>query len=99
MKLLAIGRLREGADARDIARLARAEMRALWQLYRDGVVREAYSPGGPGAVLLLDTAARHDAEAALSGLPLAAGGVIDFELIELRPFSAFEVLFTDRPDS
>jgi hypothetical protein len=46
MKLLAIGRLREGADARDIAGLARAEMRSLWQLYRDGVVREAYSPGG-----------------------------------------------------
>jgi hypothetical protein len=99
MKLLAIGRLREGAGPRDIAGLARAEMRALWQLYRDGVVREAYSPGGPGAVLLLETAARHDAEAALSGLPLAAGGVIDFELIELHPFSAFEVLFTDRPNS
>jgi len=98
MKLLAIGRLREGADARDIPGLARAEMRTLWQLYRDGVVREAYSPGGPGAILLLETAARHDAEAALAGLPLAAGGVIDFELIELRPFSAFEVLFTDRPD-
>jgi hypothetical protein len=99
MKLLAIGRLREGADARDIAGLARAEMGALWALYRDGVVREAYSLGGAGAVLLLETVARHDAEAALSGLPLAAAGVIDFELIELRPFSALEVLFTDRPNS
>jgi hypothetical protein len=38
MKFLAIGRLREGAGAGDIARLARAEMRARWQLYRDGVV-------------------------------------------------------------
>ena len=99
MKLLAIGRPREGAGAPDIARLARAEMRALWQLYRDGVVREMYSPGRPGAVLLLETAARQDAEAALAGLPLAAAGIIDFELIELRPFSAFEVLFADRADS
>jgi hypothetical protein len=98
MKWLAIGRLREGAGTREIAVRARAELRALWQLYRDGVVREMYSPGRPGAVLLLETAARQDAEAALAGLPLAAGGVIDFELIELNPFSAFEVLFADRPD-
>lgn len=73
--------------------------RALWQLNRDGLVREMYSPGRPGAVLPLETAARQDAEAALAGLPLAAGGVIDFELTELRPFIAFEVLFADRPDS
>jgi hypothetical protein len=99
MKLLAIGRLREGADVRQIALRAHGEMAALWQLYRDGVVREMYSPGRPGAVLLLETAARQDAEAALAGLPLAAAGVIDFELIELRPFIAFEVLFADRPDS
>ena len=48
MKLLAIGRPREGADLRGaIARQAAAEMRALWALYRDGVVREMYSPGRP----------------------------------------------------
>jgi hypothetical protein len=68
-------------------------MRALWQLYRDGVVREMYSPGGPGAVLVLETAARQEAEAALAGLPLAAAGVVGFELIELHPFSALQVLF------
>ncbi len=46
----------------------------------------------PGAVRVLETAARPEAAAALASLPLAAG-IIDFELIELRPFSAFEVLF------
>jgi hypothetical protein len=95
MRLLAIGRPRGGADVRQIAHYAREEMRALWQLYRDGVVREMYSPGRPGAVLVLETAARKDAEAVLAGLPLAAAGVISFDLIELHPFSAFEVLFAD----
>jgi hypothetical protein len=99
MMVLAIGRLREGAEARSVALRARDEMRALWRLYRDGVVREMYWPGRPGAVLLLETAAWRDAESALAGLPLAAAGVIEFELIELLPFSAFEVLFADRPDS
>jgi len=97
MRLLAIGRPCDGADVRQIARYAREEMRALWQLYRDGVVREMYSPGRPGAVLVLETVARNEAEAALAALPLAAGGLIGFELIELHPFSAFEVLFADQP--
>jgi hypothetical protein len=59
-----------------IARHAREEMRALWQLYRDGVVREMYSPGRPGAVLVLEAVARKEAETALAGLPLAAAGLI-----------------------
>jgi len=67
MKLLAIGRPREGADVHEIGRYAREEMAALWQLYRDGAVREMHSPG-----------------------------LIVLELIELHPFSAFEVLFADR---
>lgn len=96
MKLLAIGRLHQGADAREIARYAGEEIGALWRLYREGVVREMYSPGGPGAVLVLETAARKEAEVALAALPLAAGGLIAFELIELHPFSALEVLFADQ---
>ena len=35
-----------------VGRHAAAEMRELWDLYRDGAVREMYSPGGPGAVVL-----------------------------------------------
>lgn len=96
MKLLAIGRPREGADIRAIASHAQAEMSTLWRLYRDGAVREMYSPGQPGAVLVLETAARREAEAALAGLPLVAAGLIVFELIELHPFSAVEVLFADQ---
>ena len=95
MKLLAIGRLRDRAGAHEIARYAREEMSALWQLYRGGAVREMYSPGRPGAVLVLEAASAPEAEAALAGLPLTAAGLIVFEVIELHPFGAFEVLFAD----
>lgn len=99
MKLLAVGRARKGADVRaEIARLAEAEMRALWALYRDGVVREMYSPGGPGAILVLEAASAQEAEVALAALPLAAGSVIEFEIIELHPFSALAVLFAAQPE-
>jgi hypothetical protein len=93
MKLAAIGRPRGGADAHEMGRYAHQEMAALWQLYRDGVVREMYSPGRPGAVLVLEAAGSHEAEAAVAGLPLAAAGLIVFEVIELHPFSALQVLF------
>jgi hypothetical protein len=41
-----------------------------------------YSPGGPGAVLVLET------DSIDGVLPLVANDIIDFELIELRPFAA-----------
>ena len=34
---------------------------------------------------------------AVAGLPLAAAGLIDFEVIELHAFSAIEVLFASQP--
>jgi len=40
---------------------------------------------------------RREAEAAVAGPPLAAAGVIQFELIELHPFNALAVLFEDQP--
>jgi hypothetical protein len=42
---------------------------------------------------VLETAGRPEAEAALATLPLRASGLVGFELIELRPFGALEVLF------
>jgi hypothetical protein len=55
VKLLAIGRPRSGIDVRSaIAAHAAAELSALWEMYRDGFVRETYSPGGPGVVLVLE---------------------------------------------
>jgi len=96
VKLVAIGHPRDGADVHQIGRYACQEMAALWQLYRDGVVREMYSPGRPGEVLVVEAAGPHEAEAAVAGLPLAAAGLIIFEVIELHPFSALQALFADQ---
>lgn len=96
MKLLAIGRPRPGVDARTaLAPHAAAELRALWALYCDGFVREAYSPGAPGAVLVLEAASIQAATEQLDQLPLVANRIIEFELIEMRPFTPFERLFSD----
>ena len=87
MKILVICRPRAGVDARtQIAALVAKEMEALARLRAAGILSEAYSPGGPGAVLFFD-GDRGETEEALRQLPLVREGLIDTELIELHPFA------------
>jgi hypothetical protein len=89
-------RPRDGIDAqRAIAPHAESELHALWDLYRDGTVREMYSPGSPGAVLLLEADSVDAAQGVLARLPLIANEIMALELIELHPFAAFQMLFRD----
>jgi hypothetical protein len=100
VKLLAIMRPREGVGVeRLIAPHAQAELLALWQLYRDGVVREMHSPGEPGAVLVLEADSVKDAQRLLSGLPLLANEIMSLDLIQLHPFAALQMLFSGRPQT
>jgi hypothetical protein len=95
MKLLAIMRPRDGVDVRTgMARHAEAELRVLWELYSEGFVREMYSPGGPGALLVIEASSIEEAHRALAPLPLLANEIVALELIELRPFSALQMLFS-----
>jgi hypothetical protein len=94
VKVLAVGRPRAGVDPRSaIAPHAHQELEALWHLYALGIVREMYSPAGPGAVLILEVESIGAGRETLADLPLVANQVIDFELIELMPFAAFDSLF------
>ena len=96
MKLMAIARPRPGIDApREIAKHASEELQHLWGMYADGVVREMYSPGGPGVVLVLEVVSADAARAALSELPLVANEIVELEVLELRPFVAFQMLVSD----
>jgi hypothetical protein len=93
-------RPRDGVDVRaEVARHAAAELRALWQLYGDGVVREMYSPAGPGAVLVLEAESLQEAEHHIAQLPLISADVMALEVTELRPFTAIEMLFSSAPPS
>ncbi len=93
-------RPRDGVDVRaEVARHADTELRALWQLYRDGVVREMYSPAGPGAILVLEAESVKEAERLVAQLPLISTGVMALEITQLRPFAAIEMLFSSAPRS
>ncbi len=94
MKILAILRPPEGTDPRAaLAGHVRQEMQALWDLYRAGFVREMYSPGVPGAILVLEAQSIEEAVERLGELPLIAHQIMHLELIEMHPFSALAALF------
>jgi hypothetical protein len=84
MTTLAICRPRPDADMSTFTEHLAAEGEALRRLAQRGLLCDAYSPGRPGAVLILDT----DTDTAarlLAELPLAAAGMLDIELIPLTP--------------
>ncbi|HEX9357910.1 MAG TPA: hypothetical protein VF933_29350 [Streptosporangiaceae bacterium] len=84
MKTLVICRPRSGVTVTDIAGHRAGEMAALRQLRAEGTLAEAYSPGGPGAVLIFD-AGKEAIEGVVSALPLVIAKLIDTEIIELQP--------------
>ena len=58
------------------------------------MIRELYfRVDRPEAVLVLESDSLEDARAALATLPLVSQGLIDFDLIPLRPYPGFARLF------
>ena len=86
MKVLVICRPRPGVERADIAAHASAEMDALRELRAEGALVEAYSPGGPGAILVIN-AERERVDGIVGSLPLIRGGLVEPEVIELHPFA------------
>jgi hypothetical protein len=70
------------------------ELRGSWALYASGTLREAYATASPTRVVFVleaDDAAH--AEQALNQLPLVARRLLTYELVELRPFANWSMLF------
>ena len=97
MKVLAIGHPRSGVRWEHIAPYVGEEARSVWERYEIGQVREFYlrADRQPGAVLVLECDDVAEAERLVATLPMAEAGLLDFELIPLRPFMGFRRLFED----
>jgi hypothetical protein len=84
METLVICRPRPGVTVTDIDGHRAGEMAALRRLRAEGTLAQAYSPGGPGAVLIFD-AGKEAIEGVVSALPLVIAKLIDTEIVELQP--------------
>jgi hypothetical protein len=95
MKIIALEKEINTARPIDFRRSAKAEAKALWQLYLEGIVREFYFRKEKNlAVLILEVKTKQAAQKALSRLPFVKNKLIEFELIDLKPYPGFERLFT-----
>jgi hypothetical protein len=97
VKVLAIGHARSGIRWEHIAPYVGEQARSVWERYEIDQVREFYlrADHQPGAVLILECDDVTEAERLVATLPLAEAGLLDFELIALRPFMGFRELFED----
>ncbi|HEX8009253.1 MAG TPA: hypothetical protein VF482_22825 [Trebonia sp.] len=87
MQILVVCRPAQGGDQSEFRRFVSAEGAALRELKERGVLSNAWTPGRPGAVLMLNVGTEDDAAAIAAALPLAAAGLITTEVIPLYPMN------------
>jgi hypothetical protein len=85
MRFLVICRPSPGADPREFARRLPDEAAALRLHKATGILLDVWSPGGPGAVLMLEVASAASATDFAAALPLRVAGLVTAEVIELNP--------------
>ena len=95
MRILVLPKPVEGVPREELLQRADAEIRAVWDLYEQGIVREFYTRANePGrVVLILESASVEAAQEALATLPFAQLHLIDFDVIPLAPFVGLTRLF------
>jgi hypothetical protein len=86
MKILVLCKPRSGVTPAEMRPHLQAETAALRQLRATGQLDEAFSPGGPGAVLILEAPNTDAARRITETLPLYRAGLIETDLTELHPF-------------
>jgi len=94
MKILAIENEFKGKTANDFQPHLKSKARRVWELYKEGTIREIYfRPDQRNAILILECDNMDEAKEKLSTLPLVKEHLIYFEFIQLVPYPGFERLF------
>jgi len=94
MRIIALEKELSNARTIDFRKNAKAEAKALWQLYLSGIVREFYfRKENKLAVLILEAKNKEEAKKTLNKLPYVNKNLIEFELIPLKPYPGFQRLF------
>jgi muconolactone delta-isomerase len=98
MKILVMPKPIEGVSREELQKHAPAEIQAVWELYKQGIVREFYTRANEAGrvVLVFESASEEAAKEALASLPFAQLHLIDFDIIPLGPFYGLENLSASR---
>jgi hypothetical protein len=94
MKIQAIIDVASGTSIEKIREELAIEINSAWHLFETGVLREAYATASlTRVVFVLEAEDAKSAHEHLHTLPMVAEGLVRVELIELRPFVNWSLLF------
>jgi len=94
VKILAIEKNASSFDATKLEKLLVPEAKHVWNLYKNGIVREIYfTKTDHRAILILECEDEVTAEDILNTFPLVQENQIRFEIIPLKAYDGFERLF------
>ena len=95
VKVLAVGRAQSGVGWEHIAAYVGEEARHVWELYESDRVREFYLRADyqPGVVLIFECDDATEAERLVAELPIVGAGLLEFEVVPLRPYAGLRQLF------
>ena len=89
MKILAIEKEVNGADWKNQEESLKQEAHHVYDLYLQDQIREIYFNNEHNAVLVLECESLEKANLLLNQLPLVKNKLIEFELMELKPYSGY----------
>jgi hypothetical protein len=87
LKVLVICRAVPGVTAADMGQHYASEASELRRLREEGTLLDAFSPGGPGAVLVVEASGASSAADIAWSLPMRKANLITTEVIELHPLN------------
>lgn len=88
MKILALDRPGPDATLDKYAPYLQDELRRVWELYKNGAIRDMYlRQDRPGVAIFLECESVSEAQSIVASFPHAKAGLIDFKVIPLGPFT------------
>ncbi|MCE1165104.1 MAG: superoxide dismutase [Bacteroidetes bacterium] len=93
MKFIAIEKVILGVSQENLNPFLEEESKKVWELYKNGHLREIYFTENRDAVLILECRNKDEALDILKELPLVKNNLIEFLLNELHPYAGYERLF------
>jgi hypothetical protein len=94
MQFLVIARVAEGVSIEQVQPYISAEAAAVWNAYAEDMLRIIhYIADMSGAVLLFEAPSVETIEAALPKFPMIAKGLLNCEVIALKPYVGLASLF------
>ena len=90
MKLLAIEQETSSVNWDNESEVLINESYQVYHLFQEGIIRDIYFTENENAVIILECKSKEEAITMLSTLPHVKAGMINFEVMELRPYSGFD---------